>query len=499
MACARTGHYRPVQVRSAWLGLGLLLGLLGCGNTRRATPDEPCADDACGGSGQGGHGGAGGAGSAECEGADCPICVEGERFCQDGDVFACTRQGTSLNAVELCASGSICDPETVSCLPQICQVDAPACDGTRVGTCNAVGTQVLLGDVDCADEGQLCLVGRCVTCLPGQRHCLNDDIVTCDAEGRDYVVEQDCLPAYHCTLVPPGVATCLVDVCTPGQVACDLNAVKTCTEHGGWSEDFEQCAAHEQCMDASCVAEDCVPHTWRCIGNGVFECSEARVSEIPVQACALNEMCVDEPGPASCRAKSCVPGQRLCVDDQVGTCAPDGFGLVVEQDCRAAGQLCTVTACESQAVEQTGISTDCEAVKLGADTHVTVGNVFKVTVPRRLVELEVEMNLAEALELRWVVGSPLIDGVFSLSEIATTNDGPGSRFFSSGPLDVALNPGQTYMLGVSIAGDASVCFDSTPAPRVSFGVLFSSQRGDSATTQIYDPDRAFTFRLTTRP
>lgn len=481
------------------MGVGLLLALVSCGNTRKG-PAASCAGADCGGAG--GASAEGGASSTACEGPDCPICAEGERKCQDGDVFACTREGRSFNAVELCPTGTTCNPDTVRCEPLLdCAPNGPGCDGSRVGTCNAAGTQLLPGAEDCADRERICHQGACLVCVPGLEQCLAGDVVTCDDEGESYTLDMQCTPNYHCKVVPPGVRTCLINDCQPGQKLCLDNMIKSCTDQGELAEGGEACPADLFCLGGACVEAGCVPGTLSCVGKDVYIC-ESAISPLRVsQTCNAGTHCASTGEGVACHKQLCVPRNESCIENRVGACSHDGLSLAeVSADCAETGQVCDASLdCQAAVTEETGGYTVCELLTPGeaASTHFMAGAAFDVLSARRLTSLGAYLQLDTEVELLWMLGEQNGDGSYQNQLLATTT-GQGTGWFVSSPIDVELLAGEKYTLGVAISEPGGMaCHDTMEWVRpVSFGIVPSRATG-SVQHSFASGASPFALRLTT--
>jgi hypothetical protein len=103
------------------------------------------------------------------------ICELGTIACdQDGVTkLVCGEKGTAF-LPEPCPEGSYClanvELATANCVGQVCQPGEPVCVlGTFLTTCNANGSDVLPGGLDCTAQGMQCHNGACVECATAEK------------------------------------------------------------------------------------------------------------------------------------------------------------------------------------------------------------------------------------------------------------------------------------------------------------------------------------------
>ena len=164
----------------------------------------------------------------------------------------------------------------------------------------------------------------------------------------------------------------------------------------------------------------------------------------------------------------CSAAETSCLGNKVGTCADDGGSLSsVSEDCSAAGNVCDTAGTCLKSVEETlGIAENGENV----ESSYLIGDAVEMHSNRKVVELEANLVLAAARELRWVIyeqsGTTFVARIDKL--VANQS---GSGFFSSGPISYTLKAGKRYLLAVAVSGGNAVAFYDT-APwnlELSFG------------------------------
>jgi hypothetical protein len=103
------------------------------------------------------------------------------------------------------------------------------------------------------------------------------------------------------------------------------------------------------------------------------------------------------------------------------------------------------------------------------------GGVVSVTTPVQLIEIRSWLNTTASRELRFVVyeGTSPTGTFTKIFENTIANSGTGTQFYSSGPINVSLQAGKFYAIGVSWSGLLIYYYSATtpvPAP-ISFGTI----------------------------
>jgi hypothetical protein len=489
-----------------------------CSDTACTAGDALCAGSVattCAADGSGPK--AGGTDCAEtnqaCYEGECrdQACTAGMKVCQHDDVYLCAANGTEMSLLAECGLNEACDGDLGACRPKLpgCEPGKAGCDGSRIVECNAYGTAWIQAGEDCAADNEICLAGSCKkqTCTPSSTFCQDGDVYQCDSNGIKSERWMDCSPENsRCQQYPSSnYATCEYFECTPGEVRCVDNVIKTCDENRNWPDSGTACDSDEYCEDATstCKPQVCEPFEYFCDGGDVYYCTDfggLYAGQQPEQKCPSDTACKKVENGVTCVALPCSPGSTACVGNKVGTCATDGSGLAqVTTDCTTtASSICNTQAQCAKTVEDTvGVAESAEVDYPGE----LMGNVFEVTAGRKLVEIEMSFVLAAPRELRWVIyeqtGSYF---VARIDKLVANQSGTG--FISSGAMSYTLKAGKRYLIGVAITGGDSVSYyDTAPwAPSVSFGStlgythsVYQSQIGAD---YLYS-DRLYQMRLTT--
>ncbi len=304
--------------------LGLLVGACSAETVKVKTAVAGFADAGgdLGGAGQSDADVGGGTGAATCAEGGVRCAAEGRQRCSAGVWLAdpCTA------TLPLCHDGAC----------RACAPDASRCQGEQRERCDAEGAWQ---PAPCPPIQPVCQAGACQLCVPGEIFCSSDGAVAavavCAASGKDTESLEPC---------PAGVACkgghC--QLCTPGSGRCEGGKLERCITAGdGWQP--EPCPAETPfCVAGACQA--CLPDTVRCqpdapSGAAAVEVCSAEGVWTPKQACSAFEVC------AGAACKACAPGSTRCVGGMVATCAADGSGYGITDNCAAAHQACVAGAC----------------------------------------------------------------------------------------------------------------------------------------------------------
>ena len=136
-----------------------------------------------------------------------------------------------------------------------CTIGEQKCDATldNVLECNVAHAWVSVED--CSDPLKMCVenpVGTfyCDTliCEPGVKFCKNEDVYTCNADGKTDVLSTNCTDLQYCdNAVDPVI--CSDMVCDPSETYCDVNILKECAANGGSSTTVKDCSSDSGVCD----------------------------------------------------------------------------------------------------------------------------------------------------------------------------------------------------------------------------------------------------------
>ncbi|MEZ4229514.1 MAG: hypothetical protein R3B89_10130 [Polyangiaceae bacterium] len=282
-----------------------------------------------------------GAGEA-CVGTECVpvICTPGERFCKDGNVYACSADGSASILQDLCAPEEYCRNGDYSCYPDTCTPGSVSCSGNYLRTCNAEGSGST--SVSCAATGEICLQDHCetVVCTPLSKRCLDyEHTETCRADGSGWDAAP-CDGDEHCSS-----GTCNLDNCEKGQVGCQGTKRATCKADGtGWEPGGVDCAASGQtCVAGECRDRLCEPSTIYCEYGDIYQCDYTGRAGFFVDTCSGSYHCED--GSYYCVENECDPGRPACDGTRATNCSPNGL---FEAGGTVCGQYCAGGACVNE-------------------------------------------------------------------------------------------------------------------------------------------------------
>ncbi len=432
-------------------------------------------------------------------------CVPGMKLCQDGDVYLCAKNGADTSLLADCQAGSVCDGEKVACAPKVCEIGSVGCDGTRAVKCNAYGSAWDPAATDCAADNNVCIAGACKkqTCTPNGTFCQDGNVYQCDQTGVTSTLWQTCTPNYyHCTPYPSSnYAQCDYNQCQPSQLLCDGNTARVCNADGSWPQAGTDCG-DKFCESGSCKARVCEPQTIFCKDGDVYGCDWLGSRADLYQQCPNETTCKVTDGSYACIPLPCSPGEVACLANKIGTCAADGQSLSkVTEDCNTSASVCGAdNKCTKSSVETLGVAEDATTVY----SNYLVGDVVQVSSARKLTEMQLNLVLPAARELRWVVFEETSGSTYTAKQDWVVANQSGSGFFSSGAISFSLKAGKTYLFAVSITGgNSSIAYMDTAPFRntTTFGtVLGRVDSGYSSVIYAY-PDSQFLYnmKLTTGP
>jgi len=414
-------------------------------------------------------------------------CVGGTKSCKDGDVYVCAADGSGLSLSVDCREKETCDESSGFCVTRVCEPDKSVCEGSRVVTCNALGTARLPASTDCAAQGLVCLDGSCVkkTCAASTTFCQGNDLYQCDPVGATSTLSKTCpLGREHCEVTPAGLyAFCVSNVCTAGQKLCAGDKIKICNADGSLPADGTACASNEYCEDATCKPRGCDEiGSLFCKGDDMYSCQHEGAQLYT--ECEPNQVCHailtsleqapigDATGAVFCAPPICPPGTSSCALNKIGPCAADGKSLSsVTTDCAASGTICTTSGtCAASTVDTLGKN---EVVQTISEL-MFVGNAFEVRSARKLTELQMWLVLAAARDVRWMIYEQ-VGNQFVLRAEKTTSVSNSAGFVSSGALSYQLQAGKRYVVGTQVSGESIGIYEASPfETHVSFGTLLGS-------------------------
>jgi hypothetical protein len=332
------------------------------------------------------------------------------------------------------------------------------CDGNVATRCKADGSGYAEGGTDCAKQDKVCDGGGCLpkVCTPGSAFCAGGNPQQCSASGATYEAKDVCSASEYCA---EGSAYCLYDTCTANSAMCNGNLATTCASDGsGPVAGGTDCSTNGQvCENGACKAVTCTPGAYSCQGEAVYVCNKNGTGTSLSRSCYSYEFCDTSGATAACSPDVCSAGALGCNGEVISTCGANGGSWTKPgTDCKVSSQVCiTGGTCAAQEV----------AVQSSTTSSVKVTNqsslaAFRVLTSRKLTKLEVSAAFAGLQKLTWVVyqkrdNSATFDLVY---QVVTAQSQAALGVIASPALDVVLESGKTYAVGVHIAGGATVSY-----------------------------------------
>jgi hypothetical protein len=265
-----------------------------------------------------------------CDNLTCAevACEPETRFCMNGAVMQCSRNGASFFVQQQCdATTQYCSEEVDTCVAHECIPNTATCDGNKVRTCKEDGSGY---DTKKCDDDEACFNGACSekVCDPDDTssYCKDDQVRSCVNNGTVESLVQDCGTTRYCE-----DGSCKLNTCTPGDDICDGNVAGTCNDSGdGLDKDGQtDCDdTSEGCLYGSCAPIVCTGGTYYCDNNRVYRCNENGTSGSLSTTCSSNQYCDDSTtvGLATCKARICTPDTVSCYNNTISVCNDDGSG-----------------------------------------------------------------------------------------------------------------------------------------------------------------------------
>jgi hypothetical protein len=404
-----------------------------------------------------------------CYQGEClDIVCEGSTVCDaEGNVRSCTQGGTALGAVQdycydfyqHCAVTGSGSSKYAYCTYDTCYAGDIGCisvgTGTGVGTCNAEGSGYDV--VEACGEDEMCVGTTClpVICEQSTYYCLSGNVYLCGYDGTTNQLVDTCSASEYCF---PGASYCWGDVCTAGEPLCTGANVTTCAADGSGPADAgTPCPGGETCQAGVCEPVICAANSYRCLDNVGQACNSFGTAWATSLTCGTAQYCDETPLPSApvCGADLCEAGLPACQGETLAICGPYGGSYTDPgTDCSLTGQLCTETACA--AFEELTFA-DGAGVTATSTSRVYF-NRFHVANERQLTEIEQYFASTGTNQYTfYVYRSATATGSFNqvFTKLVTATPGAAGDFVSSGIIDVVLEAGYYYAIGVRTTGSYS--------------------------------------------
>jgi hypothetical protein len=430
------------------------------------------------------------------------LCTPGQKLCDDGSVYLCDDAGTTRALVTTCGSSEVCDEAAGACEFKVCDPGKLGCDSNRVVTCNASGSGYVQSGTDCAANNGVCVAGTCVpsACKPSQGFCMGNAAYSCNGSVASLI--STCSSDEHCA--PSGsYAYCDPDVCQPGELGCNANVLATCNSDGSdWLPGGTDCSlADGTCSNAACVPNACSPGQLFCKDGNVQSCDWQGLTFSLSQFCAVGTYCATSAGVTSCVPTPCAPDSDGCANEKLGHCTSDGMGVEPgATDCAALEQVCTLQGCAKTAVDVISSPAQLSAASAGE----FVGDVITVDTGRKLTQIEVDLSMPGTRTLVWSVYVQTNadgEGEFDL-KYQKNGSGTGAGYQSSGAINLELEAGKTYAVGVNAADGSVVYYYDVPEQAQALNFAHVIGAVDTGFEPTFDflpngPTNTYVARLTT--
>lgn len=467
--CVTSGEYAYCSVASCTPGTALCDGSRATVCAQDGNGPEPNGDDCA-------------AVDAYCELGVCHpyLCTPLARSCQGEYMYQCSSDGKSLNLYDYYACNSYywsyshCNPANGQCQAQTCTPSSKYCSNGVAYACDATGFVATAGE-NCVANGKVCSQGACVaqTCTPGSYFCKGGNPYYC-SDGISTSQQDTCTASEYCL---EGYYNCQPDACTPGKPICNGNAVSTCAADGsGPMSSGTNCGANQACADGACAAVTCNANSLVCLNGHVQLCNASGTSASLYQYCVAETYC--DATTFSCKPDVCPAGKAYCDAETLKACKADGSSSVdAGTVCSANGKVCTTTGCVDTAVESLGTGTT--TLLTGSASDYIAGDVLKVSQQRKLTKMELRLAVSSGpLDVHWVVYSSSDNVTFyQVSDIPASIPDTTEAWVSSGDLNLTLESGLYYLLGVELAPTGSLISHYSSAlstPALSFAKVTGS-------------------------
>lgn len=427
------------------------------------TPNEKaCIGNSAGTCNANGIGLANGAQNCTNQGKTCfegtcreRVCL-GERACDDdGNVRHCVDNGSAWGGlVATCAESYFCyeNGKTATCQLDVCVAGARSCTGKDVSSCRANGSGYDLFE-ECPED-ETCVSGSClpVICSPSTFYCLNGNGYRCGSDGTTNSLYQTCTAAQFCRS-----GACYADICSAGVAVCSGANVSVCAEDGsGAVDEGTPCPVGEVCVGGACATVVCDAGSTRCFENKRQTCNATGTAWGSASECTGLTYCDDSGQSAVCAPDLCAANQPTCNGETLATCDAYGGGFLSPgEDCSATGKICNKQECVDSEVltiaeASTGYSTNTTAAYV---------NRYSVRSARKLTEIEQYFSTSGTSQFTfYVYRMASSEGYYERVFERLLTASPSNSYVSSGAMDVALEPGYYYAIGVRVSGNGTYTY-----------------------------------------
>jgi len=393
------------------------------------------------------------------------VCAPYQRFCSGSNVYLCSSDGSTSTLYNTC---SACDPATGGCISQVCTPNTSTCNGKQVVKCDATGTNPTTQD--CAAD-QTCLQGRCLplVCTPNALSCKDGNAMQCNQTGTALTLAAVCPATSFCN-----AGYCQGDACVAGAPVCNGNALSTCAADGsGPANAGTPCTSGNICSNGACTPIKCTANTTFCSNGDVNVCNSLGTASTVSAHCFSETYC----SAGQCLPDVCPNGAAYCSGETMATCKPDGSGPAsVGTNCADSGQVCGSGVCASSVVDTIGPGSGA------INFYNTVGQIIRVQKSRKLTRIALRSDFYD-LTIKSTIVYSSSDGTnfYLLSSTAPEVASQPQGYIDSGALNVQLQAGTYYLIGMNLVSPYVSYSDLATAVNPSFGTVLKSVMVDQAT------------------
>jgi hypothetical protein len=424
-----------------------------------------------------------------CSAGKCvaKLCQPNQRYCSGANIYLCSGDGSTSTFYSACGA---CNPATGTCVGSVCTPNSVTCSGTQqISKCDATGTSVT--QQACATN-HTCILGQCVptVCTPNARSCKDGNAMQCNETGTALVVANICPSTTYCNS-----GYCQADACIPGAAVCNgSSALSTCAADGSGPKDAgTPCASGSICTNGACTPTKCTPNSTFCASGDVNLCNALGTASTLSAHCFSETYCSG----AQCVPDVCPNGIAYCSGETVATCKPDGSGPAsTGATCTDSGQVCGAGVCAASIVDTIGPGS-------GAFTfNYTDGQIIQVKKARKLTRVAIRGDIYGAtIKSTFVYSSADGTNFYLLSSTAPEVPQQNPGWVDSGALNVQLQAGTTYLIGMNFVSPYVSYSDLATAVNPSFGTVLKAVMVDQSTLpSSFAPaqtERVLAMRLTT--
>jgi hypothetical protein len=206
-----------------------------------------------------------------------------------------------------------------------------------------------------------------------------------------------------------------------------------------------------------------------CSAGNVNKCNAKGTASTVWNYCDISQFCDKNADPAVCKPDICAANANVCAGETLAVCNADGSGYAsTSTNCASSSQVCAFPGpnCAATAVDAFGGTTYTTGTNPGL-----IGTFVTVTTARKLTQIEAYLAPSGTALFTWAVYSSATQSGSYSKIFEVTTSGSGTMFHSSGAINVSLEKGKFYFIGV-IANGAVAYYSSggipTPVP-FSFG------------------------------